>query len=99
MNQPAHTRPRLIASAERELSAFFSAVAELFGPEEARLASKDWLQRLATMQSLPASPCQLRLLSINASVKLAERVSSAGFKPSVNAGLRGLRRKYAARYR
>lgn len=87
MNQPAHSRSKLIASAERELSAYFCAVAELFGPEEARRASEDWLQQLVTTQVLPTSPRQLRLLSINASAKLAKRVSSEGSKPSVNRGL------------
>jgi len=28
---------------ERELSAFVSAVTELYGPEQARLSEKDWL--------------------------------------------------------
>jgi hypothetical protein len=75
MNQIAHSRAKLIASAERELSAFFSAVAGSFGPEEATLAAKDWLQQLEGMNTLPDSPRQLRLLSISAAAKLAKRVS------------------------
>ncbi len=75
INQLAQSRAKLIASAERELSAFFSAVAGSFGPEEATLAAKDWLQQLEAMKALPDSPGQLRLLSISAAVKLAKRVT------------------------
>jgi len=66
----------LIVGAERELSAFFSAVAELFGPEQATLAAKDWLQHLEAMPDLPASPREWRLLSIEASARLAKRASA-----------------------
>jgi len=41
--------------AERELGAFVSAVAELFGPEQARLAAEDWLEELMLMEELPGS--------------------------------------------
>ena len=76
MNQSADRRHKLIANAERELSAFFNAVGELFGPEKATLAAKDWLQQLKGMKTLPASPRQLRRLSINVSARLAKRVNS-----------------------
>jgi len=78
MNQPAHGLAKLSASAERELSAFFSAVGELFGPEEAALASNDWLQQLKAMKTLPVSPRQFRQLSINASGRLAKRLGCDG---------------------
>jgi len=84
MNQHPHSLAKLIASAERELSAFFSAVGELFGPEEAAHAANDWLQQLKAMKTLADSPGQLRLLSISAAAKLAKRVNSEGCKPSAN---------------
>lgn len=62
--------------AERELSAFFSAVAELFGPEQAALAATDWLQQLEVVTDLPASSRDWRLMSIEASVRLANRVTT-----------------------
>jgi hypothetical protein len=65
-------------SAERELSAFFSAVAELFGPEQAALAAKDWLQQVEVTKDLPTSTCDWRLMSIEASARLAKRVNSNG---------------------
>jgi plasmid stabilization system protein ParE len=64
--------------AERELSAFFSAVAELFGPEQAALAAKDWLQQLEVMTDLPTSNRDWRLMSIEASARLAKRVNTNG---------------------
>jgi hypothetical protein len=68
----------LMIRAERELSAFFSAVAELFGPEQAALADKDWLQQLEVMTDLPASSRDWRLMSIEASAQLAKRVNANG---------------------
>ena len=64
--------------AERELSAFFSAVAELFGPEQSALAAKDWLQQLEVMTDLPTSSRDWRLISIEASARLAKRVNTNG---------------------
>lgn len=43
-----------MADAGRELGAFFNAVAELFGQEQATLAAKDWLRHLEAMEDLPA---------------------------------------------
>ena len=72
----------LIVGAERELSAFFSAVAELFGPEQATHAAKDWLQHLEAMTDLPASPRDWHLVSIEAAARLAERVNAIGSMPT-----------------
>ena len=68
----------LMIRAERELSAFFSAVAELFGTEQATLAAKDWLQQFEGMKNLPTSTRDWRLMSIEASARLARRVNSNG---------------------
>ena len=76
MNQIADSQAKLIAIAERELSAFFSAVAGSFGPEEATLAAKDWVQQLEAMKTMPVLPRQFRQLSINASRRLAKRVGA-----------------------
>ena len=72
----------LMIRAERELSAFSSAVAELFGPEQAALATKDWLLQLQVMTDLPASPREWRVLSIEVSARLAKRVNVKGFAAS-----------------
>jgi hypothetical protein len=68
----------LMVRAERELSAFVSAVAELFGPEQATLAAKDWLQQLEVMTDLRTSTRDWRLMSIEASARLAKRVNTNG---------------------
>jgi len=41
----------LMVIAERELCAFIRAVTELFGPEQARLAAKDWVDELELMDA------------------------------------------------
>ena len=64
--------------AERELSAFFSAVAVPFGREQAALAAKDWLQQLEVMTNLPSSTRDWRWMSIEASARLAKRVNTNG---------------------
>jgi len=87
MNQLSHNEPHQngnficaepMIRAERELSAFFSAVAELFGPEQAALAAKDWLQQLEVMTDLPSSSRDWQLMSIEASARLAKRVNTNG---------------------
>lgn len=71
-------RSALMTSAERELSAFFSAVAERFGPQEAALAAKDWVRELELMTDLPTSPRGWRVLTIGASARLAKRRTVEG---------------------
>jgi hypothetical protein len=87
MNRLSHSEPHqngnsicaeLMIRAERELSAFFSAVAELFGQEQATLAAKDWLQQFEGMKHLPTSTRDWRLMCIEASARLAKRVNSNG---------------------
>jgi hypothetical protein len=43
----------LRAIAERELGAFIRAVAELFGPHQAKLAAEAWVDELELMDALP----------------------------------------------
>ena len=52
--------------AERELSAFFGAVTELFGSEQAVASAEDWLRELMAGQELPASTRHWRMLTIKA---------------------------------
>ena len=68
--------PNLIAMAERELGAFISAVTELFGSEQARVAAEDWVDELVLTEipsELASRDC--RLITIAASARLANRVS------------------------
>src|SRR5260370_38504646 len=83
MNQVSAYNPRkrqnpacsdLMTMAERELAAFFSAVTDLFGSEQARLSVEDWLDGLAAMNGLPPSTRELRWITVERSAPLAKRV-------------------------
>ena len=61
--------------AERELSAFISAVTKLYGPEQARISAEDWLEESELMDSPPRSEERdWRAVTIAASARLANRV-------------------------
>jgi hypothetical protein len=67
--------PEVIAMAERELSAFFGAVTESFGREQAEISAEDWLHELIEIDGLPTSIREWRLISAKASTRLASRVN------------------------
>jgi hypothetical protein len=56
--------------AERELVSFITAVAELYGPEQASLSGKDWLD-----ESELSTNRQWRAVTIAAAARLAGRLS------------------------
>jgi hypothetical protein len=63
-----------IEMAERELSAFIRAVTELFGPEQARLSTEDWLDESERMHGPPrATSRDWRAVTVAASARLASR--------------------------
>jgi alkylhydroperoxidase/carboxymuconolactone decarboxylase family protein YurZ len=62
--------------AERELSAFFNAITQLFGSEQARLSAQDWLQELIERDGLPASTREWRLLTAKVSTRLANQAEA-----------------------
>ena len=69
----------LMNFAERELGAFLHAVAELYGPEEAKMSSEDWLDELELLEYLPGpTPREWRLVTIAAANRLSKRVSKQG---------------------
>ena len=70
----------LMTMAEQELAAFFSAVTELFGSEQARLSAEDWLDALVAMKGLPATIREWRELTVNVSARLASGMN-AGLRP------------------
>jgi hypothetical protein len=72
-----HPCPDLVTMAERELSAFFTAIAQLFGPKQAELSAEDWLKELIEIDSLPASSREWRLITAKASTRLASRVNAS----------------------
>lgn len=64
----------LIPMAEQELAAFFNAVKELFGSEQAGLSAEEWLEELMAIDALPASAREWRLITARASTRLANRL-------------------------
>ena len=64
--------------AERELSAFIGAVTELFGPEQARVSTEDWLDEL-TLMARPSRSKERkwRAVTIAATARLANRLNTA----------------------
>jgi hypothetical protein len=69
--------PDLMMMAERELSAFFNAVTQLFGSEQAELSAEDWLHELIKIHKLPASTREWRLITAKASTRLASRANAS----------------------
>jgi hypothetical protein len=74
-----------ITMAERELSAFFNTVTQLFGSEQAELSAEDWLQELIEVRPLPNSAREWRLITAKVSTRLASRViaSSLSTEPQI----------------
>jgi hypothetical protein len=66
----------LTKMAERELTAFFVAVTNLFGPEQARLSAEEWLEELGAMKGLPGSNRELRSISATVAMRLPTRVKA-----------------------
>jgi len=71
----------LMTMAERELSAFFNAVTQLFGSEQAELSAEDWLQELIEIDDLPTSVPKWRSITAKVSTRLASRVRASSLSP------------------
>ena len=77
-SQPSNARCTDLATlAERELSAFFRAVTELFGSEQAQLSAEEWLRELSDAPGLPGSSPEFRAITTRVLVRLAKRVRSS----------------------
>jgi hypothetical protein len=63
--------------AEQELSAFFSAVTQSFGSQQAKLSAEDWLHELIELDALPVSDREWRLITEKVATRLASRVSAS----------------------
>jgi hypothetical protein len=78
-----HPCPDLMTMAERELSAFFNAVTQSFGSEQAELSADDWLRELIEIDGLPASAREWQLITAKASIRLAGRVRASSLLTDV----------------
>jgi hypothetical protein len=63
--------------AEQEFSAFFRAVTQSFGPEQAQLSAEDWLHEVVEMDRLPASLREWRRFTVKIAARLANRVNAS----------------------
>jgi hypothetical protein len=78
----------LMVMAERELGAFIRAVAELFGPEQARLAAEDWVDELELMDALPGSTGRdWGSVTVAAAARLARRLNTDVTHPTPSVAL------------
>jgi len=71
----------VMTMAEQELSAFFNAVTQLFGSEQAELSAEDWLQELIEIDDLPISVPKWRSITAKVSTRLASRVRASSLSP------------------
>jgi len=67
----------LIRMAEREFSAFFNAVTQLFGSEQADLSAENWLHELLEIDGLPTSPREWRLITAKVTTLLPGGVKAS----------------------
>ena len=74
--EPIPPDAQCIVTAERELAAFYSAVLNMYGLEEAQKAAEDWMEALTMMDwSAEASPSCWRLVTKSAIARLASRIT------------------------
>jgi hypothetical protein len=75
----------LMVIAERELGAFIRAVTELFGPEQARLATEDWVDEVELRNALPGpTRREWGSVTVAASVQLAKRLNTDVDRPTLD---------------
>jgi alkylhydroperoxidase/carboxymuconolactone decarboxylase family protein YurZ len=74
--------PDPMTMAERELSAFFNAIAQLFGEQQAEISANEWLEELMETDGLPSSTRDWRLITMKASTRLASRVKASSLSES-----------------
>jgi hypothetical protein len=70
----------VFVSAEKEMAAFYTAVTESYGPEQAELAALDWLREMEqTDWSMADGIPNLRNFTYMAAARLAERICPKRF--------------------
>lgn len=67
------TCTELLNMAQRELTALFRAVTELFGAQQAEASAEDWLNEMEGRDTLPASAREWRQITARVITQLADR--------------------------
>lgn len=71
----------LMGKAERELGAFMSAVAELYGPSQAWAAAEDWIYVFeSASEPFGFTHGNFRQITVIAASRLATRVVNPGYR-------------------
>jgi hypothetical protein len=73
----------LLTMADRELSAFFNAVTQIFGLEQAEISAEDWLHELIEIEGLPTSAREWRLITAKVSTRLPTGVTASSLSPQL----------------
>jgi hypothetical protein len=63
----------LLGGAQRELSALFAAVTELFGAEQAERSAEDWLHEVEARRILPTNTREWRQVTVKVIAQMAQR--------------------------
>jgi len=76
---PTNSDPcaQFVTLAERELSAFFNAVRQLFGLEQAERSAEDWLHELSEIDQLPSSSREWRSITTKVVSRCANRLKTS----------------------
>ncbi len=90
MYQPSSTSPDrpcadLVSSGERELAAFISAVKDLYGAEQARLAAKEWIGAIPLIDCYSTSPARTwRMVTITVMTRLLDELTPQALQQRAN---------------
>jgi hypothetical protein len=82
-DQEGKSMAQHLASAERELSAFVTAVHQLFGPEQARYAADNWMEELEQTDWISeAQAIDWRAVTIVAAANACRARQASAFRKS-----------------
>jgi len=73
----SHPCAQFMTLAEREFSAFFNAVRQLFGAEQAERSAEDWLRELGEFDVMPSSTHEWRAITTKVLIRLANRLKTS----------------------
>jgi len=77
IREPKMPCTQVVKLGERELAAFIRSVTELFGTEQARFATEDWLEAVTLLNcDSPQPSYSWRLVTISATTQFVLRVNS-----------------------
>jgi len=67
----------LMTMGERELSAFFTVVTQLFGSKQAERSAEDWLEEMSATDGLPTSTREWQAITARVATQLAIQMNGS----------------------